>query len=348
MMSDPDVEKGRRVGFSPPKSEGGPKPILLPHAPHFWTNACHLARLLAIGVGIGVGVALLGVAMCLILGTPADRSSLGAASPGASDGEPLETFAGIAPVAYLVERIGGPCVRVEVLVQAGKDPHIFQPTPRQVIDLGQARLFFRVGMPFENRLLEHIAGGPAQFTVVDTVAGIARRVSTDEDDGPADPHVWLSPPKLKIMAGNVAAALCAADPRHEPIYQANLKTLQAEFDALHRRIARSLAPYRGQAFYVFHPAFGYFAETYGLRQESVEVEGKLPTPRQVFNLIKMARDDHVKIIFLQPQFNQQIAASIAQAIGGAVMPMDDLAFDVVANLDDVAGKIAASNRGKME
>ncbi len=55
----------------------------------------------------------------------------------------------------------------------------------------------------------------------------------------------------------------------------------------------------------------------------------------------------MKIIFLQPQFNQQIAASIAQAIGGAVMPMDDLAYDVVANLDDVAEKIAASNREKI-
>ena len=70
----------------------------------------------------------------------------------------------------------------------------------------------------------------------------------------------------------------------------------------------------------------------------------MPTPRQVFGLIRKAREDHVKIIFLQPQFNQQIAASIAQAIGGAVMPMDDLAYDVVANLDDVAEKIAASNR----
>lgn len=109
-----------------------------------------------------------------------------------------------------------------------------------------------------------------------------------------------------------------------------------------------LARYRGQAFYVFHPAFGYFAETYGLRQESVEVEGKLPTPRQIFALIAKARSDHVKIIFLQPQFDQQIAASIAQAIGGAVLPMDDLAFDVVANLDEVARKIAASNRGKTE
>lgn len=334
-----------------------------------------LVRLLTIGIGFGLCVMLLGAAMMAVFGAPENRPSLSVTtewaplkaspahdggSPGiviqaSTDGGPLKTFAGIAPVAYLVQRIGGPYVRVEVLVQAGKDPHIFQPTPRQVIALSQARLFFRVGMPFEDRLLDHVAGGSAQFTVVDTAAGIAHRASSDEDDdeGQADPHVWLSPLLLKTMAANVAAALDRADPRHETVYQANLKLLDAELDALHLRIARSLSPYRGQAFYVFHPAFGYFADAYGLRQESVEVEGKLPTPRQVFNLINMARNDHVKIIFLQPQFNQQIAASIAQAIGsaatpGAVKPMDDLAFDVLANLDDVARMIAASNRKKME
>ena len=155
----------------------------------------------------------------------------------------------------------------------------------------------------------------------------------DDDEGQADPHVWLSPPLLKTMAANVAAALSRADPPHEPDYQANLKRLHAELDALDHRIEQSLAPYRGQAFYVFHPAFGYFADRYGLRQEPVEVEGKPPTPQQVFGLVTKARNDRVKIIFLQPQFNQQIAASIAQAIGGAVLPMDDLACDVVANLE---------------
>ena len=258
---------------------------------------------------------------------------------------PLRTFAGIPPVAYLVERIGGPCVRVEVLVEPGQDPHTFEPTPRQVIELSRAQLFFRVGMPFEDRLVEHVAGGPAQFALINTAAGIAKRAPghDDDDEGLADPHVWLSPPLLKTMAGNVAAALCQADPRHADVYNTNLKALDAELDALDRRIAQSLAPYRGQAFYVFHPAFGYFADAYGLRQESVEVEGKTPTPRQIFGLIAKARNDRVKIIFLQPQFDQQIAASIAQAIGGTVTPMDDLAFDVLANLDDVAKKIAASN-----
>ena len=338
-----------------------------------WRTGRPLARLAAIGAGIACGVALLGAAMIAVLGAPADRP-LPAAAPGgepSNAGEPLKTFAGIPPVACLVERIGGPYVRVGVLVEAGKDPHIFEPSPRQVIELSRARLFFRVGMPFEDRLIRHIAGGPAQFTIVDTAAGIALRASScaceaghadhghgdaeqgeatpaDEDEGQSDPHIWLSPPLLKTMAGHVAAALCRADPRHEQVYQANLKSLDAELDALDRRIAGRLSPYRGQAFYVFHPAFGYFADRYGLRQESVEVEGKPPTPRQIFGLITRARKDRVKIIFLQPQFNQQIAASIAQAIGGAVVPMDSLAFDVAANLDDVAEKIAASNRGKTE
>jgi len=333
--------------------------------PWLWQNGRALARLVPIGLGVGLGVVLLAVVVVAIIGVPATRSQLAAESPVESPVEsgvePLETFAAIPPVAYLVQRIGGPYIHVEVLVQAGQDPHIFEPTPRQVIHLSQARLFFRVGMPFEDRLIEHIAGESAHFAIVNTVAGIALRVSSctcedthcghdheDEDESPADPHVWLSPPLLKTMAAHVAAALRHADPRHEQVYQANLKTLLTELDALDHRIAQSLAPYRGEAFYVFHPAFGYFANTYGLRQESVEVEGKPPTPRQIFDLINKARDDHVKIIFLQPQFNQQIAASIAQAIGGTVIRMDSMAYDVLANLDDVAKKIAASNREKTE
>ena len=212
-MSDADVDDGRRADSlacvanrPPPGSAPGDRIGIALRC-----CACWLRRSIA------------------IFGTPADRPSLAAASAAESGGEPLETFAGIPPVAYLVQRIGGPYVRVEVLVQAGQDPHIFEPTPRQVIALSQARLFFRVGMPFEDRLIEHIAGGPAHFTVVDTAAGIARgRRATSakrdahgdgdghdhDDEGQADPHVWLSPPLLKTMAANVAAALCQADPRH--------------------------------------------------------------------------------------------------------------------------------------
>jgi zinc transport system substrate-binding protein len=310
-----------------------------------------LARLMGISLGIGAGTVLLGAAVIAVFGAAADVSGtlrVPLANGTRSVPDTL-CFAGILPVAYLVRRIGGPFVQVETLVQPSQDPHTFVPTPRQAIQLGKARLFFRVGMPFEDRLIEQVVAGPSQIIVVDTAAGIVRRASSDEDEGPNDPHVWLSPPLLKIMSANIAAALCRADPAHEHTYQDNLKPLAEDLDALDRRIAGSLAPYRGQTFYVFHPAFGYFADRYGMKQESVEVEGKPPTPRQVFRLVQKARDEHVQIIFVQPQFNRQIAASIAEAIGGKVMTMDDMAADIednniVANLDNVARQIGASNR----
>ena len=278
------------------------------------------------------------------------------AADAATEAGALPTFAGIPPVAYLVKRIGGPHVRVEVLVQPGQDPHIFEPTPRQVVRLSKSRLFFKIGMPFEQRLADRVAAGDARISIVDTAAGIKRRSEDfacecdhdDDEDSGADPHVWLAPRQLKQMTANVSAALCGADPPHASAYRANLAALDVELDALDARLQAGLAPYRGQAFYVFHPAFGYFADAYGLRQESVEIEGKLPAPRQLFRLVKQARADHVKIIFLQPQFNQQIAASIAQAIGGAVMPMDDMAYDVVTNLNDIAKTVGNAFGGVSE
>jgi zinc transport system substrate-binding protein len=294
-------------------------------------------NVLSLAAGIGA-VALTAAAFTLV--EPARSQT----APGETEAGALQTFAGIPPVAYLVKRIGGPHVRVEALVQPGQDPHIFELTPRQVVRLGAAKLFFKVGMPFEGRLAERIAASDVRTTIIDTAAGIKRRAGVDPDeDAGADPHVWLAPRLLKQMAANIEAALSAADPPHTREYRASAAALDAELDALDRRLDASLASDRGRSFYVFHPAFGYFADAYHLRQESVEIEGKSPTPRQLVQLVRQARTDGVKIIFLQPQFNQQMAASIAQSLGGAVMPMDDLAYDVVTNLGEVATKIAAAN-----
>ena len=142
--------------------------------------------------------------------------------------EPVEVFAGIPPVAYLVERIGGDRVHVDVFIQPGQDPHTFEPAPKQIQALGKAKLFFKVGMPFENQLLEKIRGVHPELTVVDTAAGIKKRLLAadssvaggDHADQNShghwpeelDPHVWLSPPLLKIMATNIASALEKIDP----------------------------------------------------------------------------------------------------------------------------------------
>lgn len=269
--------------------------------------------------------------------------------------EPVEVFAGIPPVAYLVERIGGDRIHVDVFILPGQDPHTFEPGPRQIQALGRAKLFFKVGMPFENQLLEKIRGVHPGMTVVDTAEGIKKRLlaadSSIAGGDPADqnshghspeeldPHVWLSPPLVKIMAINIASALEKIDPGDAAFFKANLLQLHRELDAVDEKIRQALNPYAGRTFYVFHPAFGYFGDCYYLKQEAIEAEGKQPSPKQLRELIEKAKSENVKIIFIQPQFDRHSAQAVADAIGGRILLINDMEKDVLANLQDMAGKI---------
>ncbi len=312
------------------------------------------------------------------------------AAPNTAEAAKLETFVSIPPQAYLVERIGGRHVGVGVLVKPGQEPHTFEPTPRQIMALGRARLYFAVDMPFEERLVEKIRGIPT-LKIVDTAKGVKKRrmrgdhehahhgeraheehgheppdghaaEGHDADDGHGetdahdaerehealDPHIWLSPPLLKIQARNIADALTAADPAHAEDYAQNLARFIKDLDAVDARIRKLLKPFEGEPFYVFHPAFGYFGDAYGLRQEAVELEGKSPTPRRLGELIAQARGDGVHIIFVQPQFNKASAQVVADAIDGAVVPMDPLARDVLKNLQDMASSVNKALGGEAQ
>lgn len=269
--------------------------------------------------------------------------------------QPLDVFVSLPPQASIVQRIGGAHVRVGVLVKPGQDPHTFEPTPRQVLSLGRARIFFTSGLPFETRIVEKIRHTDA-LTVADTTAGIAPLHLADHhhDDHPSesdhtepnesDPHIWLAPANLLIMAKNMHQAFCRVDPGHKADYDANLDQLNREITELDRRITLLLAPYHGQSFFVFHPAFGYFAQAYGLKQQAVETAGKSPSPKQLAALIGQARNAGVKIIFVQPQFDKKSAATIARSIGGAVVAMDPLAPDILKGLGDMARTIEESFR----
>ena len=88
---------------------------------------------------------------------------------------------------------------------------------------------------------------------------------------------------------------------------------------------------------VFHPSWGYFARAYGLEQVPIEVEGKDPKPAQLKDLIEHARENGIKVVFVQPQFSTKSAKIVAGEIGGRVVFADPLAEDWAANLREVAG-----------
>jgi zinc transport system substrate-binding protein len=266
--------------------------------------------------------------------------------------EPLEVIAGVPPVAYLVERIGGEHVAVDVLLQPGQDPHTYEPTPKQVRSLARAKLFFRVGMPFEDRLIEKIQSAHENIAIVDTTSGITKRLAAPDEghdhggrgdehhaEADYDPHVWLSPPNLRVQAENIAAALAKADAQHAADYRANQERLDADLAALDARIAARIKPFAGRIMFVFHPAFGYFADRYGLKQKAIQAGGKQPSLMQLQKLIHEAKAAKAKTVFVQPQFDPRSAAAVADAIGGKAVPLNDMSKDVFANLEEIAGKV---------
>jgi len=146
----------------------------------------------------------------------------------------------------------------------------------------------------------------------------------------------MNPKLVKIQARNIQMALQQLDSLHRQEYEANLKAFLADLDRVDARISRSLAPFRGERMYVYHPAFGYFAEAYGLKQIPIEIEGKEPSARQLADLIDRAKRDKVKVMFVQPQFSRKGAEIIAKAIGGVVVPINPLAPDYLENMEKIA------------
>ncbi|MDQ5986953.1 MAG: zinc transport system substrate-binding protein znuA [Syntrophus sp. SKADARSKE-3] len=283
--------------------------------------------------------------------------------PPSGQGETkIPVFVSILPQSYFLERIGGNHVDVEVLIGKGQSEHTYEPTPKQTAKLAGAKAYFSIGVPPERAVLRKIRQSHKSLLIVETQKGTTYRYlygyqhDHDDDHGTQpharsggkepDPHIWMSPRLVKIQAQNIYEALCRLDPVHKQEYAANLSAFQKDLDRIDVRLAHTLAPFKGSRMYVFHPAFGYFADAYGLIEVPFEVEGKEPSARQLADLINRARQDGVKVIFVQPQFSPKSAEAVAKAIGGIVVPINHLARDYIANLESIAAAVEKGFRGK--
>jgi zinc transport system substrate-binding protein len=260
-------------------------------------------------------------------------------SATAEETDKYTVFTSILPQEYFVEQIGGDRVEVQALVTPGSSPATYEPTPRQMAALSGAKLFFRIGVPFEKVLVPKIAETKG-LRIVDTRKGITLRgMKARHHKSKNDPHIWLNPRLVKAQARTITDALIEVDPAGQATYENNLAAFIQELDALDAHLIEALAPVKGKTLMVFHPAWGYFADAYGLKQEPIEVEGKEPSGQQLARIIELAKDEGVRVIFVQPQFSKRSAMRIAEAIGGAVVQINPLARDYLNNLERVAAAV---------
>ncbi len=272
----------------------------------------------------------------------------------------LSVFVSVPPQRFFLERIGGDEIEVSVLVKAGHSPETYEPTPQQMAALSRAHLYVRIGVPFEEAWMARIASINPQLQIVDARNGLvfgdvaASRVGNpDETEEPlpadrigTDPHVWLSPPLAEKMAAHLRNTLSALRPQHSARFEINYRNLAADLRRLDHDIRTQLADLETQVFMVYHPAWGYFADTYGLQQIAIEIEGKEPGPRTLSRLIDTAKQLGIKVVFAEAGSSRRHAKTIADAIGARVIVVDPVSEDYPNNLLRFARVLATENQTK--
>ncbi|MDX9856635.1 MAG: zinc ABC transporter substrate-binding protein [candidate division Zixibacteria bacterium] len=263
--------------------------------------------------------------------------------------EKLHVAVSILPQAYFVDRISGGNAAVTVLIPPGSSPHTYDPSPRQMTELATTDVLFVAGVPFEEALLPRLHSVNPHMRVIPSGDGIPVRRSEesgiDGHDGDHDhhtdndPHTWLSPRNAIVHARAIARELESLDSGHAETYRRNLDSLVRDIEALDAEIRQMLHGTAGRKMYVFHPAWGYFTDEYGLIQVPIQSEGKEPGSRQLAELTEHAAADSVRAIFVQMQYASQSPHVIADAIGARIVLVDPLAYDYVENLRSVAREV---------
>ena len=277
-------------------------------------------------------------------------------------------FVSIGPQLESVRRIGGGTVDAHAMLPAGLNPETFSPDARQMSALARADAYVTIGVPFEKTLVAKIRASFPNLKIVDGRTGMSfRRMEGghhhhheshhehddgDDDDhdhngheaGEDDPHVWLSIENMKCHARMVAAILAEVLPdREHAAIDARTAEYLRELDALSAELKAKLARLHGKEAVVYHPAFGYFLDDHGIRQKAVELEGKEPGARYLGTVIREAKREGIRVIFVQPQFNAKAAEVLSHEIGGKVLPFDPLPNEYSDGLRRLAEALLEAN-----
>jgi zinc/manganese transport system substrate-binding protein len=257
-----------------------------------------------------------------------------AIAPGAS--RKLRVVATTNDLKWAVEQIGGKNVEVVALMHPLQNPHTVQPRPSFIVQLNRADLLVRIGLDYEDPWLPPLVeesrnpkirrGGVGD---VDASIGIPLleipqgRVTREQGEVHifGNPHYWLNPENMKIIARNIANGLRRIDPANADEYERNLKRLERLMDDLLDETLKLAAPLRGEKFVAYHATWSYLANRYGFRiiGHLEPKPGIPPSASHLADLIVRMRQEKVKVIIKEPFYENRIPNMVAQRTGAKVV-----------------------------
>lgn len=265
-------------------------------------------------------------------------------------GPPPETkkslvWVSIAPYQKIIQRLAGPDIEVETIVPGQVDPHSFEPTSRQVIHMDRGLVWFRIGEPFEKKILPLLQKRNPQLVTLD----LRDNIELITEEGPScshcsidhqDRHIWMSPKTTQIQAIQIARTLQQVFPEKQQEIAQNLEALSKDLLELDAKIQALLSSSVHRTILVSHPAFGYFCKDYACTQLSVEYEGKDPRPKHIEKILAQATLYQTKIAIVLPQYNNKGAQILAEKLHIPVHMVDPYSSDYFETLLSLAHLIA--------
>ncbi|MDD5507638.1 MAG: zinc ABC transporter substrate-binding protein [Bacteroidales bacterium] len=249
--------------------------------------------------------------------------------------KPIVTVS-ILPQKFWVEQIAGDRFTVQVMVPPGVDYHTWEPSPKDMKNLSASSLYFSMGtLDFERAYLSRFRSANPRMVVVGP-PGDLDLISDDHLHGGTDPHFWLSCAEVRKVIAPMVQAIVQADPAHGDTYQQNYARFLREIDTLETYLSGQLRPLKDRTVIIYHPALAYLARDYGFHQVSIEEEGKNPSALHMKEIVDLARQEQISTILVQRQIDQEMAAGIADEIGGQVEVIDPLAYSWMDNLREIA------------
>ena len=268
----------------------------------------------------------------------------------------------IEPQRYFAERIAGEHFAIHCVVPAGQSPETYDPTPQQMVQIGQSEAYLRIGhIGFELAWMDAIAQNNPQLQIFDLSEGMPLLQGEEEEEqahehahaheveaaeahhhhhGGVDPHIWSSIHGARIVAQNTLTALQTLDPTHADDYAANYQQVVAVIDSTEAVINTLLKPLAHRSFIIYHPALTYLAAEYEMQQLCIEMDGKEPSPAQLKALVETAQEHQTKVVFVQQEFDQKNAELIAKETGCQLTPINPLAYDWSREMIRIAKALA--------
>ncbi|MCX7731903.1 MAG: metal ABC transporter substrate-binding protein [candidate division WOR-3 bacterium] len=228
-----------------------------------------------------------------------------------------------------VHQVGGERVKVVSLLKGQEDPHSYEPGPQAVEILARAQLVVRVGLGFDAWLdgLIANAGNPKLKALT-----LAEGIEPVEDKGEhhvhgvheaGNPHIWLDPEVAKSGVMRIATLLGTIDPAHRPEYQRRAEEYCGHLDSVSAVFRGLVAELNNRRFIALHNSWPYFCRAFGLEMAAAvePLPGQEPSARSLAELIRLMRQDSVRVIVIEPQHNPDLARVLARETGAQVVTL---------------------------